>query len=1070
MPTTSYSMMLYFTGLSCASEIDIYSCDNPFSMEDKHKEELKRRCRVCNKLVEDETCNKFKFREEFHLVFHIDIDRDHEEIHPPYLCQNHKTLMYRARSCLAKGKSFSTNVAVYNFVEHSSCCSICVQSSCAFEHSYSSEVPESPNVGRPSKRKGGPGRGNEGNTKLFIANPDDSESPPEKQKTDLLLASFNELDSIEKLCFLQKLCKALTDDERILLAFEMGIFETENVRSDIQAIKSLYKDLDFLKTNNDYQQYAENRNKTVLSFLKGVAGVNDESDNSTWYQLCHILESIYGVSNSCFVAPMSFLHNLVTYSISGSRLVATMNATTGPYGSFPTISGWLDKMACTPPECPNGCIISVFDNDQVIGRRYQVTPNNRLKTSVITNCAWVQIDKDSDLQNQDLLPHNWFRLDGFEDTIVNLRDGTLAHHELLEDIHYEQLYYVLDGVIKTVKEEQKLEQGCYTDRIDTLVADKIAAEGHKPCPNCGALVKKGKHYCDNPNCNVHLRTARETAGESNQNDEEIQKPRAPKVRKIGFEIDEQTNAAKPVVENYSKESGRYTHVPSNHPDDPPLVRISDPLFVNPNSYQNLTLLLRKLGKDAGVESYGGTQRKWLIVCCDGLPYHMLINIVKETRTCALCQSSFMGKNLLQKHFNESHENEEVKFHFEFDWAVLKIGSGHFEMNMVKSFTELNWIPLMEHLCETMGFKSETAKASAKKCNNHHKAWSLILIFHMGTLSELVVEYVRECLVKGATCCAKEFIAWARKSNKPCYLYALEQVCRYSQAIINFRMGIRRNNHLLAKAGKFFFKECFYGRNHPKYQAIEVHDTLQYQVLPEKVQKLLDDHTSISKSGDKSKGEDCDFVLEELNKETKKWLPRGVPKEKVWYNVCRNLENLQSLREQLMRDLGLTQESQMGYRNIDVEPGIEAWRMELRKSNILKSDSFNSINGKPLDSLLLQFTLESMKRRAAYINKNFLRTDEEIDSELNHPVYVTPNEREHYNCIENKSIKDLNQDITQSLEKIEDDSVYQAYSASFSEIRGKGGGSKPHLVSLLKEIYDVIDNQCVIDDTESEICQ
>ena len=84
------------------------------------------------------------------------------------------------------------------------------------------------------------------------------------------------------------------------------------------------------------------------------------------------------------------------------------------------------------------------------------------------NCAWVQIDKDSNLQTQDLLPHNWFRLEGIEDTIVSLRDGTFAQHELLQEIHYEQLFYVLDGVIKSVKEEQKFKDGPYADKKKIL--------------------------------------------------------------------------------------------------------------------------------------------------------------------------------------------------------------------------------------------------------------------------------------------------------------------------------------------------------------------------------------------------------------------------------------------------------------------------------------------------------------------------------------------------------------------------------------------------------------------------
>ena len=79
----------------------------------------------------------------------------------------------------------------------------------------------------------------------------------------------------------------------------------------------------------------------------------------------------------------------------------------------------------------------MFDNDEVIGRRYQVNPNNKLNTLVITNGAWVQIDKDSNLQTQNLLPHNGFRLEGIENTIVSLIGGTFAQYELLQDNHFE---------------------------------------------------------------------------------------------------------------------------------------------------------------------------------------------------------------------------------------------------------------------------------------------------------------------------------------------------------------------------------------------------------------------------------------------------------------------------------------------------------------------------------------------------------------------------------------------------------------------------------------------------------
>lgn len=108
------------------------------------------------------------------------------------------------------------------------------------EHLFCSGL-ETSTVGRPPKRKGGPGRGREGHTNFFLTSSD----------------SVDELDSVEKLLFtkmiIKKKCKTITDDECMFLAFELGSCEIANVRSDCQKVKSLYKDLDFLKDNKNYQ-------------------------------------------------------------------------------------------------------------------------------------------------------------------------------------------------------------------------------------------------------------------------------------------------------------------------------------------------------------------------------------------------------------------------------------------------------------------------------------------------------------------------------------------------------------------------------------------------------------------------------------------------------------------------------------------------------------------------------------------------------------------------------------------------------------------------------------------------
>ena len=49
-------------------------------------------------------------------------------------------------------------------------------------------------------------------------------------------------------------------------------------------------------------------------------------------------------------------------------------------------------------------------------------------------------------------------------------------------------------------------------------------------------------------------------------------------------------------------------------------------------------------------------------------------------------------------------------------------------------------------------------------------------------------------------------------NLSCGMY--DQITKYSQSILNFRMGIRRNNQQLIHSAKWMSKGLFHGRKHP----------------------------------------------------------------------------------------------------------------------------------------------------------------------------------------------------------------------------------------------------------------
>ena len=73
-------------------------------------------------------------------------------------------------------------------------------------------------------------------------------------------------------------------------------------------------------------------------------------------------------------------------------------------------------------------------------------------------------------------------------------------------------------------------------------------------------------------------------------------------------------------------------------------------------------------------------------------------MIKETFQYTICEDTVFPEKAVAKHLTEKHPIIHVElfndphtyFKVEFDWLLLKIGHGHFEMTMVCSFFELNW--------------------------------------------------------------------------------------------------------------------------------------------------------------------------------------------------------------------------------------------------------------------------------------------------------------------------------------------------------------------------------------------
>ncbi len=276
-----------------------------------------------------------------------------------------------------------------------------------------------------------------------------------------------------------------------------------------------------------------------------------------------------------------------------------------------------------------------------------------------------------------------------------------------------------------------------------------------------------------------------------------------------------------------------------------------------------------------------------------------------------------------------------------------------------------------------------------------------------------------------------------------------QVTKYLQAIIHFRMGLRRNNSSLLQSSTFVFKGIFHGRRHPIYSLIEVNEAVLRRVCRASVAQFLDSHEAVSKSGDPSKGQDFDFILEETNSETKHWIPRGVPTDQSWQQVCRNLDLLKEVKEKVKDLSGVKPAADPHkYRELDVDASVHALRCRLRDTKYLLESSLehNSITGKPLHRQLSSFRRLAEAKRSNHISALYFNGEEDVL-----PVFVTEKEEQEATAISNQTIPEIKKRILNSIDSVIGDPEDRTYFIhKYDQVKSK---KKADLLKLYDEILN-----------------
>ena len=276
--------------------------------------------------------------------------------------------------------------------------------------------------------------------------------------------------------------------------------------------------------------------------------------------------------------------------------------------------------------------------------------------------------------------------------------------------------------MKKVVGELSEQDGNWVDEIDHMVQDEIAERENKKCinPECATTMKKQKRKCEV--CGALQPPKVSIKGKVDEN------PMPKKVFEKRTTVSTSKSKGKIKISTkpvFQKKSIYEGHKCENVDTNPSISNLH-PVNANPCSYTAVVDVLLSIGRQTGVAKYGNGKRQWLPVVCDGVPFVLCKRIISCTHRCCICnQGAIVGQEALTKHFAEKHidvddDTIETSFELEFDWVMLVPGTGHIEMNILRSCVELTFEVFYKEILKSLNFTTDKALHYAKKVNDFHK--------------------------------------------------------------------------------------------------------------------------------------------------------------------------------------------------------------------------------------------------------------------------------------------------------------------------------------------------------------
>ena len=253
-------------------------------------------------------------------------------------------------------------------------------------------------------------------------------------------------------------------------------------------------------TSYDAKNWLSERPKELVQLLFNVTGLKDEEKDSAFY-INKCIEQIYCARHERLVLLLAFKQNLLTYSLSNSKLLLNFSGRTMGGGSYTYLKNWLTEHSGQELTVPDGVVKVVFDNEQVVGKRYTVKAdvNTSVPVSVITSQAYLTLDNSS-IQNSELLkPEHWL----FRDLTESETDKFKHFPMLYTDFFRQSRNTFIERRLKELILEQSKKNDVILDEIDYFIKRRFEAKNHKICIECNGA--NDKDYISCRNCSGKLK-------------------------------------------------------------------------------------------------------------------------------------------------------------------------------------------------------------------------------------------------------------------------------------------------------------------------------------------------------------------------------------------------------------------------------------------------------------------------------------------------------------------------------------------------------------------------------------